>query len=365
MKPYTIYGDVTCGKTLSQFMDALKQPFVVSGSLMPDAHAGYSLPIGGVMLTEGAVVPAWVGYDIGCGVTAWRFNIKKDKIMEHLQNIYTDICEEIPLGGAINDKASDSKFLNHKIDSLSPVMRELFNEKAVRGLCSLGGGNHFIEIGFDKEDNVCLTIHSGSRGFGHSVATHHMTKAAGSSKPLEGHFAYTESVDIAEYMADVSFTTWYAQLNRYRMALRVKDILTRYTMPLSINSIANCVHNDVTEVLSKRFIHRKGATIAMENQTVLIPANMRDGVIVGVGLGNRGSLFSCSHGAGRALSRSEAKKTLNADDFKQSMSGIVCCVDGKIDEAPDAYKNIDEVMNSQSLNVQMTDRLIPLINVKG
>lgn len=365
MNPYTIYGDVTCGKTLHQFMDALKQPYVVSGSLMPDAHYGYSLPIGSAVMTEGAVVPAWVGYDIGCGVTAWRFNIKKDVILPHLQDIYNDIMAEIPVGGAIHDKADSSKFLNHKMEGLSKYMQGLYDDKAILGLGTLGGGNHFIELGSDGDDNICLTIHSGSRGFGHSVATYHMANAADSVKPLEGHFAYTKDEDIRLYMEDVSFTTWFAQLNRYRMALRVRDIVARYSVPLSHTSIANCVHNEVTAVIANRYIHRKGSTMAMENQPVLIPANMRDGVIIGAGLGNKGSLFSCSHGAGRLLSRSEAKLQLTQSDFEKAMTGIVCNLEGKLDEAPDAYKDIGDVMNAQSLNVRVVDLITPLINIKG
>ncbi len=370
MKPYVIFGDVTCGVTLGQFMEAMKQEYTEAGALMPDAHAGYSLPIGSAVMTKGAVYPAWVGYDIGCGVTVSRTNLNKEDFYKvDLREIRNEILKVVPVGYNIFDTAGDeSSFLLHKLTQLKKSTQDIYysgNNKAGRSMGTLGGGNHFIEIGFDGEGCINISVHSGSRGFGHDVASYHMAKAANSDRPKEGHFPYTNVEDISDYIRDVSFCQWYATLNRYRIISAVDSVLTKFCGSHTRNVVCNVSHNTLSAVNGGKFIHRKGAIEAISDTVAPIPANMRDGVYIVRGKGNVDSLISASHGAGRVLSRNQAKEVITNEDFAKDMVGIVCDTSGKTDEAPAAYKPINEVMAAQESCVELIDIIKPIINIKG
>ena len=174
------------GAAIAQFYEAMKQSWAIRGALMPDAHKGYTLPIGGVVATDGVIVPAFIGYDQGCGVCAIRLPIFRSEISGQLkQNIFDKIYKAIPTGFSHNKKASKWPAIIG-IDCTEYMMDMFQDRGGLYQLCSLGGGNHFIEIGYDEEDRVWIIIHSGSRNIGHSAATHYMKIASGDGRAREG-----------------------------------------------------------------------------------------------------------------------------------------------------------------------------------
>ena len=176
MKPHVIYSDAIDGKAMSQFFDALKQEWVVKGALMPDAHAGYSLPIGAVVATEGVVLPSWVGFDIGCGMLAVQTSFDAEPVRAHAKGIFNRIYRDVPTGFSHNKRA-DPWVAGEALPS-SKAVQGILKHKGMGDLHSLGGGNHFIELGADESGQVWIVIHSGSRNLGHSVATHYMKVAS-------------------------------------------------------------------------------------------------------------------------------------------------------------------------------------------
>jgi tRNA-splicing ligase RtcB len=226
MKPHVIYSDAIDGKALSQFHDALKQPWAVRGALMPDAHAGYSLPIGAVVATEGVVLPAWVGFDIGCGMLAVQTSFDAEAVRSHAKGIFNRIYRDVPTGFSHNKRA-DSWVAGEALPR-SAAVQAILNRKGMGDLHSLGGGNHFIELGADESGQVWIVIHSGSRNLGHSVATHYMKVASGDGRAREGHYALSEdSQDGQNYIKDLAFCLEYALENRMGMVSRIEEAVQR------------------------------------------------------------------------------------------------------------------------------------------
>lgn len=365
--------------TLSQFDHCCEQDFVVAASLMPDAHSGYVAPIGSVLLSEGYVVPAWVGYDIGCGMIAMRF-VGEDlleKVKKNSSVIYKLVKKTIPMGtGGVNhiqdisEKTKEEfKVLLHKFKegSYNDEVYKFLKNKALSHLGSLGSGNHFIELG-EADDELWLVIHSGSRGVGHKVAQYYMKQSAGKERGFEAtHPLEVDSQLGKEYLNILGFGLDFALLNRLEMAYKVRDILREvFEMPgLDFELWVNKNHNHAI-LENGKYIHRKGATPAKRGEKGVIPANMRDGCFLVEGLGNKDFLESSSHGAGRVLSRTEARKVIGMDEFKLSMKGIVGTVSkATLDEAPQAYKNIYDVMEAQKQSVKIVRQIRPIINWKG
>lgn len=365
MKPHKIYGNITDGKTLSQFYDAMKQDFVVKGALMPDAHAGYALPIGAVVATEGVVVPAWVGYDIGCGMLAVPTNFDSVMLMENQQAIFDDLYKAIPVG--FNHNKVDSKWDRHRLWPCTEFMQETFAANGLKQLGSLGGGNHFIEIGLDWQSTVWVVIHSGSRNLGHRTATQYMRLASNSNKAKEGHYPLcVDSYTGKDYIKDMKFCLEFALQNRLEMLSRVERVLTKYGVGWADRTqLINRNHNHAEEK-NGLWIHRKGATHAEAGMMGVIPANMAHGTMIVEGKGNTDSLCSSSHGAGRVMSRAKAKETIDLDDFILIMQGVTANVtQSTIDESPFAYKDIETVMCYQKDLVEVKNRIFPIINIKG
>ncbi|MGL5012906.1 MAG: RtcB family protein [Bacteroidales bacterium] len=371
---YKMFGDIVCGKALAQMAESMKLPFVKKGALMPDAHAGYSLPIGGVVLTDKCVVPAWVGYDIGCGMRGVRTNIIRDDMtQERLEKIKELILEAIPMGQN-KHKYNDAHEKKYKrVEELfTPLGQEIFNTRGWGQLGTLGGGNHFIEIGYDAENWVWICIHSGSRGVGHALATYYMKKAAelsGITKGnTEGGYPLLESTELfEEYKQDLQAALIWSEYNRMIMSVNVMNALgSVFNDTIVAKQVIDNIHNTAVHVGGNEYLHRKGATSAHSDELGIIPGNMRDGFFVVKGLGNAESLFSASHGAGRVMSRGEAKAMINFQDFQEEMKGIVTNISQfTIDEAPNAYKNIFEVMDSQKDCVEILHHVKPLLNLKG
>lgn len=402
-----IYAKDPEEEALNQFMSAFSMPYSVAGAGMADLHTGYSLPIGGVIATKDYIVPAWVGYDIGCGMCAYTFTeLDLRDIDENKDQIFDAIYQEIPVGFEINTEPTECNDSN-LLSDLSPTGAKLAESKHYRkALGSLGGGNHFIEIGSTHYGDIWAIIHSGSRSIGHAIGKHYMTLASSDSeelitnfdakhidllrynpenylkyrnrylesevvkaKPKEGNYALAvKSVEGQNYIKDMRWCLNFALSNRLHILLKLMNILssvTKKALDYDPSRAINHSHN-YAELYKGMWIHRKGATQAYEGVMGVIPGNMRDGSFIVKGKGNPESLWSSSHGAGRVISRNKARDTIDLDGFKKDMKGIKAMVnEGTITESPDVYKNIFEVMDLQKDLVEVVAHVIPLINIKA
>jgi tRNA-splicing ligase RtcB len=403
-KPYRIYAESLEDEAIRQFTDAMKLDCVVKGALMPDAHSGYTLPIGAVVAVEGIVFPSFVGYDIGCGMCALRLDgIERESLEANRQEIFDLIYKSIPVGFNVNQKPKA-----YSLDGLTEKGKEIAKlKKHDRALGSLGGGNHFIEVGYDDADNIWVVIHSGSRGVGHGIASHYMTAASsdpakleqefddthqdlllhnpveydrqktqwvankmGRLRPKEGHYGFdVNSQNGQDYINDLNWCLEFALANRKEMMERVINAITEaLDIPcyeLDFAELINRNHNHAVE-RDGLWIHRKGATQAEAGMLGVIPGNMKDGSFIVRGKGNPDSLYSSSHGAGRVMGRKQATRELNLADFKETMKGVTALVtNDTLDESPSAYKDIHEVMRLQSELVDVVAHVRPLINIKG
>jgi len=398
-KPYTIYAEVLEQGALDQFETAMNHDAVVKGALMADAHTGYTLPIGGVVATKDYIFPAFVGYDIGCGMCAAKFDIKAEDL--NLEKLFTDIYETVPVGRNQHKSVQDVPV------ATSDLIRAGLKKKGAYQLGTLGGGNHFLEVGEGNDGYIWVVVHSGSRNLGHQVAEHYMKAAAAASMDvsdiekeftdrngafklhnpekfelaltahvrkmlfkstkganLEGlHSLHVDSEEGKSYISDMNYCLEYALLNRKNM---IKAVATLLGSPTELDFV-NRNHNHA-ELKDGLWIHRKGATHADEGMFGVIPGNMRDGSFIVKGKGCADSLNSSSHGAGRVLSRKAASATLDLSKFESTMkdAGVVAKVGAStLDESPDAYKNIFDVINAQGDLIEVIDHVKPLVNIKG
>lgn len=374
MKPVKIYAENIEETALEQFNSALELDCVTRAALMPDAHTGYSLPIGSAVESDQIVFPSWVGYDIGCGMSAIPTSFTKEKVEQNSKDIFHQIYRDVPTGFTEhNDKQSWNEATH--FDSTPELEERYWTGNARNQLGTLGGGNHFIEVGYDENNQVWIIIHSGSRKLGHRTAERYMKIAAGQDpedrkKAKEGHYGFAVDSENGEnYIKDLNFCLQYALANRRHMIENVIQSISRKVGGGygEWDRFINRNHNHAEDRKDDgKWIHRKGATHAESGMDGVIPGNMRDGSFIVVGKGNPESLYSSSHGAGRVLSRSKARKTLNVDDFVKDMEGITARVEEKtLDESSSAYKNIFEVMELQKDLVNVVTYVKPIINVKG
>lgn len=366
MKSHKIYAEHLEQNVLDQFYGALEQDYVIKGALMADAHLGYSLPIGGVIATKDVIVPSWIGFDIGCGCSAVKMMVHKDEV--DAGKIFKKIYETIPVG--FNHNKKPDEWFDIKDYKISDTLKTIFKERnGLHQIGTLGGGNHFIEIGYDEDNYVWIVIHSGSRGIGHAVATHYMRLASGDGKAREGHYGLkTDSATGKEYIMDMNFCLEFAIENRSIMIGKVLDIFENQVGVQIIDipwDTINRNHNHA-ELKDGLWIHRKGATHADKDMMGVIPGNMKDGSFIVKGKGDPDSLNSSSHGAGRRMSRKEAKRQIDINAFEATMQGITAKVDlDTLDEAPGAYKDIYKVMDTQKDLIDVVSHIKPIINVKG
>lgn len=394
-------------QTLHQFDSCCNEKYVKAASLMPDAHSGYVAPIGSVLVTQDELVPAWVGYDIGCGMVACvlQGDNLREKAFEYRNEIFNEVNKNVPMGvGKIGVHGDVSPQITSEFKSLLQDLKtkkynkdifKFLNTQSQAHLGSLGSGNHFIELGvleapvdnslnnYLGTDTLWLIVHSGSRGVGRHIATHYMKAASLHDQKYEStHSLKLNSKEGQEYLDVVDFGLEFALLNRKEIVNRVvKSISKVLDITIDVEIWTNKNHNHVlrfkneleqtTEFNSQAnntqtFIHRKGATPAMKGERGVIPANMRDGCFLVKGLGNQDFLYSSSHGAGRVMSRREAQKKITLSEFKDSMQGVVGKVDDEtIDESPFVYKNIYDVMEAQKESVISLGCVKPIINWKG
>lgn len=363
-KPYKIFSDVLEHEALNQFESAMQQDFVVRGALMPDAHAGYSLPIGAVVATDGVILPSWVGYDIGCGMCALPTTFDAGEVKEKAKSIFDGIYKAVPVGFSHNQQNTEWDYSGLP---RTAKMQEIFDKNGLRQIGSLGGGNHFAEVGTDETGKVWVVIHSGSRGIGHATASHYMRLASGDGKAREGHFGFdVNETNGIDYIADLGFCLEFALENRREIMRRIETVLSANCSGFGDwDALINRNHNHA-ELKDGIWIHRKGATHAEVGMMGVIPGNMRDGSFIVRGKGNADALWSSSHGAGRVLGRKEAQRTLNMEQFTETMSGVVALITAEtLDESPFAYKDIYSVMAQQTDLVEVIAHVKPLLNIKG
>lgn len=329
-------------------------------SIMPDVHAGYDMPIGGVALLDNQISPSFVGYDIGCGVSHINTKVKLDKTDTDYDKfrdyVFTEIYKQIPVG--FNSLSKPACYIKEGFKSAlgDKQSTETVKNKINMQYGTLGGGNHFIEIGLNDKNEIGITIHSGSRNAGHTVADFYMKK---------GRMFDINSELGQSYLSDMNYSLEFALENRKKMMQTILNIL-KLDISVFMYDFINKNHNHAV-IIQDGILHRKGAISAEKNELGIIPGNMKDGVYVVTGLGNNDYLNSASHGAGRVVSRSKAKKTINIDDFQKIMDGITAKVDkSTLDESPFAYKNLDEVISAQAgKNIEIIDKFMPIINIKG
>lgn len=357
-------------------------PFVYKHvSLMPDVHLGKGALVGSVIATKDAVIPAAVGVDVGCGMAALKMPFQQNQLEGKLKKIRSDIESAIPVG--FNQNKDIEKVVTNwqgwqDFKELHSGVQRLEN-KALKQLGSLGGGNHFIELCLDTEGQVWLMLHSGSRHIGNQLAQCHISTAKELAKLADNKLpdpdlAYfvSDTAEFAAYWRDLQWAQNYARFNRDVMMARFKTIVEKHlaggksTKPvLSVN----CHHNyaeQETHFGESVYVTRKGAVRAREEDYGIIPGSMGAKSFIVKGKGNHDSFCSCSHGAGRLMSRTKAKKQFTVDDVVKQTDGVECRKDrGIIDEIPAAYKPIEEVMNQQSDLVEVVATLKQVVCVKG
>lgn len=365
----TIYARRLEGGCLKQFNDCLSQRGVLYGALMPDAHQGYSAPIGSALITGGIIYPEWVGYDVGCGILSVPTSFKVEDIKKNARAIFRDIHWKSPINNKIINPVALPKYLQE--GKLSKLGRAVFKSEKCLGftqLGTLGGGNHFVEIGVDLTGMVWISVHSGSRGTGHQIADAHIKLA--NALNTEGdsvHPGFTiRSMEAQAYLNDMAWLLGYASINRHRIFESVIGIIqdTCEGVGYSTGGIESN-HNHI-EVTNNNYIHRKGCTQADKGEMVNVGSNMRDGIYLCRGKGEHDAAYSCAHGAGRYCSRTQVKKALDIETFEKDMKGIMCTVSEKyIDESPKAYKDMGTVLEQQEDLISIIGHIEPIINIKN
>ena len=300
-----------------------------------------------------------------CGMCAVKTTFQLEAVRINAELIMAQIYSDLPVGFNHHQKKVKTNFTTHGLTNDGRVIAE--HKKMFRQLGTLGGGNHFVEIGKDEPNDVWIIVHSGSRGVGHGIAQHYMRKASPNGKASEGHYGFhVGTVEGQNYIADLGWALSYALLNRRHILDIVISAMNKYVVGIDIQkTFINRNHNHA-ELKDGLWIHRKGATHAEKGMMGVIPGNMRDGSFIVEGKGNLESLCSSSHGAGRVLGRRVAKETLSYKEFADGMKGITArtTVD-MLDESPMAYKNIFEVMDLQKDLADVKYRIKPIINIKG
>jgi tRNA-splicing ligase RtcB len=376
----------------SQLRNTGNLPFVFKWvAVMPDVHAGKGSTIGSVIATKGAIVPACVGVDLGCGMQAVRTSLRPDQLESKLPALRSRIERAVPTGAASH---ADDRHLDMLGESDTTLLVEGArniesrcnldgqSDKVLRGidkfptqLGTLGSGNHFIEVCVSKKDEVWVVLHSGSRGVGNLIAQHHINVARGLMKKmfielpdLDLSYLVQETPEYDAYMNDMLWAQEFARLNRLVM---MQSILAemRLMWPFDTSPAIDCHHNYVSHENhfgENVLVTRKGAVRARRGDLGIIPGSMGAKSYIVRGLGNEEAFQSCSHGAGRRMSRTQARKSFSAADLVRETKGVECRKDEAVlDEIPSAYKDIDEVMDNQNDLVEAVEELKQVLCVKG
>lgn len=390
-----VFTDNIESTAISQIIELCNQDIYSDSkiSIMPDVHAGAGCTIGTTMTIKDKVCPNLVGYDIGCGMlTVQLGNINID--FQELDNM---IRFKIPHGMNVfeNIEKCKQEYVYNKLLSKLKCLNNINVDRAIKSIGTLGGGNHFIEIDEDNDGNKYLIIHTGSRYLGKQVATYYQElgykkltnnrfkkeelvnkfKKKGRERDIQSELkkmpnikiskqlAYIEGEDFDDYINDMKIVQRYAEINRVEIAKTIID----YLYAIDKNCGKEFFHTIHNYINIDNMILRKGSISAQKGEKVLIPLNMRDGCIIGIGRGNKDWNYSAPHGAGRILSRGKAKEKINLDEFTKSMEGIwstsVC--ESTIDESPMSYKPIEDILDNVSETIEIIDIIRPIYNFKS
>ena len=386
--PVKIWTNDVDERSLEQLGNIAKMPFIHHHvAAMPDVHFGIGATIGSVIATHKAIIPAAVGVDIGCGMLACRLSLTANEIDESaLRKVFDQISRDIPVGGAQHkeDRAlvNDAKPFKARLTAMTqkhPDLLKSFGKFSnwVYQMGTLGGGNHFIEVCLDESDRVWVMLHSGSRGIGNGIANYFIQMA---KKDMERWIINLPDRDLAyfpqgtehfdDYVEAVHWAQEYAYQNRQSMLDLILLGMRKHLAPFEVTTeVVNCHHNYVAQEHhygKDVFVTRKGAIRARENDLGIIPGSMGARSFIVRGKGSPESFSSCSHGAGRRMSRMAAEKQFTELDLVAQTQGVICRKDkGVIDEIPGAYKDIDVVMANQEDLVEVLHTLRQVICVKG
>ena len=388
-RPIKIWTDEVEASALTQLKNLSRLPFINSNGVacMPDVHAGIGSTVGTVIATEKAIIPAAVGVDIGCGMNAVRLSLKASDLPDNLKPLRDEIERRVPLGagGRLQKEEDLNERYKHlpKTDfylakNLNEIVKNNYWEKAGQQLGTLGSGNHFIEVCIDENQDVWIMLHSGSRGIGNMIGTHYIAKAKRQMEQFfitlpDDNLAYfpEDTDDFNDYMAAVGWAQNYALENRRIMMVEVIEAMKQsITKPFTITQEAiNCHHNYVEKEHHfgrNMWVTRKGAIRARAGDLGIIPGSMGQRSYIVRGKGDVSSYCSCSHGAGRVMSRAEAKRRFTLEDLVEQTQGVECRKDASvIDEIPASYKDIDQVMANQTDLVEVVHQLKQVLCVKG
>ena len=377
--PIKLWLDDLAGEALQQARNLANLPYAFHHiAVMPDAHVGYGMPIGGILAGDGMVVPNAVGVDIGCGMVAVKTSLQT---IEHgeLKQVLQSIRTTVPLGFKHHRQPQPHETMVPPHGSLPIVEREY--EAARTQIGTLGGGNHFIEIQRGRDGTIWFMVHSGSRNLGFRVASHYNKLAISLNKrwksvvPAAWQLAALplESKEGQEYFREMSYCVDFARANRAVICRQVQQaLLDQVSAAVTFAEPVNIAHNyaALEEHFGKRVVvHRKGATRAGAGETGIIPGSQGSNSYLVRGTGNPESFLSCSHGAGRKMGRKQAQKNLNLDRERRRLEeqGIIHAIRGRrdLEEAAGAYKDIEGVIASQQDLVDVIDVLTPLAVIKG
>ncbi len=353
-----VFTDTAENSAIAQIINLLNQPFAGGSSIrvMPDMHAGAGCTIGTTMTITDKVVPNLVGVDIGCGMET----VLLDEKRVELSKLDRAVHARIPAGFATREKPhAAAGEIDLKTLRCAPAVNL---QRAELSLGTLGGGNHFIELDKDDDGRLYLVIHSGSRHLGKQVAEHYQQAAAKDLKgkvKIDRTLAYCEGRLMDDYLHDMAIVQRYALLNRRAIA---DDIIGQ--MKWSVDDRFSTIHNYIDMNL---MILRKGAISAQRGERVLIPINMRDGSLLCTGLGNPDWNFSAPHGAGRLMSRSQAKNSITLSQYEKSMEGIYSSTVNRstLDESPFAYKSMEEIIANIGETAEIAKVIRPVYNFKA
>ena len=366
------------------FRPLLKTSFIYPyAALMPDYHPGEGSMIGSVIPTRDVILPSVLGGDLGCGVTAVRLPVEAAALSDDLRAIVHALRERIPVGTAFNAAVTERVKANPIWERrvCTPALTSRLRRKLIRQFGSLGGGNHFLEIQEDQDGCAWVMLHSGSRYLGVIIQEYYVEagrEQAGIDAKLYSIIPFLRAGTrvAADYLSDLTFAMDFARESRREMILRALEVFAQYSRQVEravvgelLESATDIAHNYVAREEhfgGDLFIHRKGATRAMDREIGLIPGRMGTGSYVVEGRGNKFSFCSCSHGAGRAMSRGDAFRRISDKGFRKSMGNVIYMHDDRIrDEAPDAYKDIQQVGRAQKDLVKIRYELRPLASIKG
>jgi tRNA-splicing ligase RtcB len=368
---------------MAQAINLSNLPFAIRHvALMPDAHAGYGMPIGGVLFADRAVVPYAIGVDIGCGVVLAETDLTVETLpRDDLDATLAEIYRRVPVGTTKQRRPVDREAALAELGLEVPrSIQPAWWARAVDQLGTLGSGNHFLEVQRDEEGHVYVMLHSGSRNLGKTIcdAYHKLAlnaNVANGDELPHRELAYfsMDSAGYSDYWAAMTFALRFAEVNRSRMVDAVEQAFGMYTRVGRFERLVDVHHNYAAwenHFGQNGIVHRKGAVRASAGETVLIPGSMGTASYVAEGLGNAESFETCQHGAGRTMSRSAARKTMSSAELFAEMTRLGVLIQSgdpktAAEEAPFAYKDIETVMAASADLVRPTKRLIPLGVVKG